>query len=165
MVAVNFTYSKQDCLRAWRRHLKERLNLPLDLAVIAIVAAFGIWQWRVDGPTVLSVAALGLACVLGLLIASALYFVPLMAYRRDAKLKRPYHLRFSEDGIEFETDNLSSQLGWQMYTNVLIDRHSYLLYYGKAQFTIVPKHVLPDDRGRSKFEHLLQMKIPAVIRR
>ena len=86
-----------------------------------------------------------------------------MAYHGDEKLKRPYQLRFSEDGIEFKTENLSSQLGWQMYTNVLIDRNSYLLYHGKRQFTIIPKHVLPDDRSRIEFEQLIQMKIPAVI--
>lgn len=164
MIALDFTYSQQDCLRAWRLHFKEKLNLPLDFAAIAVLVVLGLWQWRAEGPTVLVVAALASAGALGLLIAAAVYFVPLMAYRRDEKRKRPYHLCFSEDGIEFKTDNLSSQLGWQMYTNALVDRNSYLLYYGKEQFTIIPKHVLPGDRHR-EFDELVQAKIPAVIRR
>lgn len=84
-----------------------------------------------------------------MIIISALYVVPQLAYSRDEKLKWPYHLRFAEDGIEFRTDNLDSRLGWLLYTNVLIDHHSYLLYQGNAQFTIIPKHALPDDVGSS----------------
>lgn len=70
-----------------------------------------------------------------------------------------YHLLFAEDGIKFTTDNLDSRLGWQLYTNVLIDRHSYLLYHGNAQFTIIPKHALRDDESRREFEQLLEKNI------
>lgn len=71
VVTLDLTCSEQDCVRAWRRHFKERLNLPLDLAMIAVVAAFGLWTWWIDGATVLSVIAFGLAGALGVLIASA----------------------------------------------------------------------------------------------
>lgn len=100
-----------------------------------------------------------------MIIISALYVVPQLAYSRDEKLKWPYHLRFAEDGIEFRTDNLDSRLGWLLYTNVLIDHHSYLLYQGNAQFTIIPKHALPDDESRREFEQLLEKKIRTIVRR
>jgi YcxB-like protein len=165
MVALDFNYSQQDCLRAWRRHFKERMKLPLDLVGVAVLAVFGCWQWWLDGPSGLSIAALTLAAVFALIIMSALYLVPLMVYRRDEKLKRSYHLRFGEDAIEFSTDNLDSRLGWELYTNVLIDRHSYLLYYGNVQFTIIPAHALRDDESRREFEQLLQKKIQNIVRR
>lgn len=113
----------------------------------------------------MSIAAFALAGTLALIIISALYVVPQLAYSRDEKLKRPYHLRFAEDGIEFRTDNLDSRLGWLLYTNVLIDHHSYLLYHGNAQFTIIPKHALPDDESRREFEQLLEKKIRTIVRR
>lgn len=122
MVALDFNYSKQDCLRAWRRHFKERMNLPLDLVAIAVVSAFGAWQWSVDGPSALLLGAFALAGTLALIVTSALYFVPQMAYRRDEKLRRPYHLIFAEDGIEFTTDNLNSRLGWQPRARAVYDR-------------------------------------------
>lgn len=165
MPALDFTYSRQDCLRAWRRHFKEKMKLPLDLLAAAVLAAFGSWQWWLEGPSVLSIAAIALAATLALIVVAALYVVPAMAYRRDEKLKRPYHLRFGEDEIEFRTDSLTSRLGWQLYTNALIDDHSYLLYYGNAQFTIIPKRTIPDIESQREFEQLLEKKIHAIIRR
>ncbi len=165
MVTVDFTYSQQDCLRAWRRHFRERMNLPLDIGVGAVLAAIGLWQWWTQGLRGLSLAALGSAAALALLVLSALYFVPLIAYRRNAKLKQPYHLRFAEEGIEFRTDNIESRLGWELYSRALIDHHSYLLYHGKAEFTIIPKRVLPDEESRRRFERLIESKVQAIIRR
>jgi hypothetical protein len=165
MVALDFNYSQQDCARAWRRHFREKMKLELDLIAVGVLAAIGCWQWRADGPTWQSVGALALAVALALIILSALCFAPLIAYSRDEKLKRPYHLRLAEDGIEFRTDNLDSRLGWQVYSSVLIDRHSYLLYYGSAQFTIVPKHALGDDESRREFEQLLRTKIQTIVQR
>jgi hypothetical protein len=165
MVALNFHYSKQDCLRAWRRHFRERMNLPLDIVAVAVVAAIGVWQWSVDGPSVLSVGAVALAGTLALIIAFALYIGPQVAYQRDEKLKRPYRLLFAEDEIKFTTDNLDSKLGWQIYTSVLIDQYSYLLYHGKAQFTIIPKNAFKDDDSRREFEQLLKNKIRTIVQR
>lgn len=165
MIALDFTYSQEDCLRAWRLHLKERMNLPLDIAAISIAAAFGAWQWWAHGPTALSLTLLGLAGVMALVLTLSLHFVPRMAYRNQEKLKQPYHIGFSDAGIEFRTNNVSSQLSWEVYTKALVDRNSYLLYYGKGQFSIVPKHLFPDERSLAAFEDLIQMKIPDIVRR
>jgi YcxB-like protein len=165
VIALDFTYTQQDCLRAWRRHFREMMKLRLDFLAAAGLAALGLWQWRAEGLSAWSIVALCSAAALALIILSALYFVPLMAYRRDDKLRRPYHLRFGEDGIEFRTDNLDSRIGWELYNRVLIDGYSYLLYHGKAQFAIVPKHVLQDDATSQRFERLLESKIKTVVRR
>ena len=143
----------------------EKLNLPLDVLAVTVVAGWGLWQWWAEGLSAWPITALCLAATLALIILSALYFVPAMAYRRDEKLRRPYHLKFTDDGIVFRTDNIDSRLGWEIYNSVLVDRYSYLLYHGKAQFTIVPKHVLPDDGSGQRFERLLESKIKSVVRR
>jgi hypothetical protein len=73
MVTLDSNCSQQDCLRAWRRHFKERTRLPLDLVAVAVLAAFGARQWLVDGASALSVAALALAGTLALITVRPLY--------------------------------------------------------------------------------------------
>jgi hypothetical protein len=81
-------------------------------------------------------------------------------FRREPKLHDEYSLIFSPGGIHFRTDHIDSQLEWSLYNRVLVDAHSYVLYYGKRSFTVVPKRVFETADQRVAFEHLLSQKIP-----
>src|SRR6266542_4316266 len=135
MVVLDFNYTQQDCLRAWRRHYLEKLNIPLDLVGMVLLAGFGLLQWHANGPVLASVVPLVLSGSLALIIGMALIAIPQLVYQRSQKLKQAYHLTFSEDGIEFTTDSLESRLDWRIYDRLLIDRYSYLLYHGRDEFT------------------------------
>jgi hypothetical protein len=165
MIDLNFNYSRQDCVRAWRRHFREKLNLPLDLAVVILLAALGLFQWYANGLGVVVLVLLGLSTALALIVALALFVIPQLAYQRNDKLKQAYHLQFSEDAICFKTRSVDSRLEWGLYSRLLIDCHSYLLYYGKDVFSIVPKRVIPDADVRQSFERLLERKLKTIIRR
>jgi hypothetical protein len=110
MVVLDFTYTQQDCLRAWRRHYLEKLNIPLDLVGMALLAGFGLLKWHANGLVMASVVPLLLGGSLALIVGMALFAIPHPVYRRSQKLKQAYHLKFSEDGIEFNTDSLESRL-------------------------------------------------------
>src|SRR6266567_2841709 len=99
MVVLDFNYTQQDCLRAWRRHYLERLNIPLDMAAMALLAGFGLLQWHANGLVIASVFPLVLSGSLALIVGMALFAIPQLVYRRSQKLKQAYHLNFSEDGI------------------------------------------------------------------
>jgi hypothetical protein len=129
------------------------------------VAAFGLFQWYTSGFGPAALVPLVLSAALALIIVLALFVLPHAAYRKTEKFKQPYHLQFSEDAIEFSTQGLESRLEWQLYGRVLIDRYSYLLYYGKDSFTIVPKRVFADPDAKQTFEGLLDRKIKTVVRR
>ena len=87
MVVLDFNYTPKDCLRAWRRHYLEKLNIPLDLFAIALLAGIGLLQWRANGLVITSVVPLVLSGSLALIVGMALFAIPQLVYRRSQKLK------------------------------------------------------------------------------
>jgi len=75
--------------------------------------------------------------------------------RSEAKFRDDYSLTFSQSGIHFSTAHIDSQLPWSMYSRALIDEHSYVLYYGSRQFTVIPKRVFQNPEQQQIFEQLL----------
>jgi hypothetical protein len=90
-------------MRAWRRHFREKPNVPLDLAAIVAVAALGPYQWHAGGFGPAALCPHVLSAALASIIALALFALPHLAYRKNEKLNQAYHLQFSEDAIEFRT--------------------------------------------------------------
>jgi hypothetical protein len=52
-----------------------------------------------------------------------------------------------------------------MYSRALVDAHSYVLYYGSRQFTVIPKRVFQSADQRQAFEQLLTERISQIVRR
>jgi YcxB-like protein len=50
-----------------------------------------------------------------------------------------------------------------MYTSALVDKYSFILYYGSHQFTVVPKRVFQDLSQRQTFEQLLAQNVPKIV--
>jgi hypothetical protein len=51
------------------------------------------------------------------------------------------------------------------YSRVLIDAHSYLLYHGSRQFSVIPKRVFQSVEQQQAFEQMITEQIPSVVRR
>jgi hypothetical protein len=47
----------------------------------------------------------------------------------------------------------------------LIDAHSYILYYGTRQFTVLPKRVFQSIEQQQAFEQLLTHHVSLIVRR
>jgi hypothetical protein len=139
--------------------------LPLDLFAIIAATAFGLFQWYDSGFGLAALVSLAASAALAIIVVLALFVIPHLAYRKRDKLKQPYHLQFSEEAIEFSTRSIESRLQWHLYGRVIIDRHSYLLYHGKDEFTIVPQRVFVNPEDRQTFERLLDRKVKTVVRR
>jgi len=52
-----------------------------------------------------------------------------------------------------------------MYSRALIDEHSYVLYYGSRQFTVIPKRVFQNAEQQQIFEQLLTQHVSKIARR
>ena len=78
-------------------------------------------------------------------------------------LHEEYSLTFSPEGIHFQTTDIDSQLQWKMYSHALIDKESFLLYYGSNQFSVIPKSAFQTAAEREGFERLLANKISKVV--
>jgi hypothetical protein len=50
-----------------------------------------------------------------------------------------------------------------MYSRVLMTRHSYVLYYGSNQFTVIPKRAFQTADEQRRFEEMLARHVPAIL--
>jgi hypothetical protein len=164
-VSLSFRYAESDYVRALRAHYSSRLRVRLDIVAAIVTALLGVYFWHLPDYHWLSVVCLVASFLLVLILFAAFVVIPPLAFRSEAKFRDDYALTFSQDGIHFRTVHIDSQLQWSMYSRALIDGHSYVLYYGSRQFTVIPKRVFQDAEQQQIFEQLLTQHVSKIVRR
>jgi hypothetical protein len=164
-INLSFRYAESDYVRALRAHYASHLRLRLDIVVIIILAGIGIYLWRSPSLHLLGLVSIVVSVGFALLLITAFTVIPPLAFRREPKFRDDYSLTFSPEGIHFHTAHIDSQLQWSMYSRALIDAHSFVLYYGSHQFTVVPKRVFQSGEQQQAFEQLLTQHISQIVRR
>jgi hypothetical protein len=99
------------------------------------------------------------------MLVAAFALIPRIAFRREPKFRDDYTLTFSPQGIHFQTAHIDSDLQWSLYNRALVDAHSFILYHGSQQFTVIPKRVFQDTAQREAFENLVAHSIPNIVRK
>jgi hypothetical protein len=164
-VNLTFRYLENDYARALRAHYASRLRLRLDIVVAIVLAGSGAYLWRSPGLHWLGVGCVFVAALFVLMLVAAFTVIPRIAFRREPKFRDDYALTFSPEGIHFRTAHIDSQLQWSMYSSALVDAHSYVLYYGSRQFTVIPKRVFQSAEDQQTFEQMLTQHVPQIVRR
>jgi hypothetical protein len=164
-INLSFRYAESDYVRALRAHYASHLRLRLDIFVTAVLAVLGVYCWRSPSLHWLGLACIVIAVAFALLLGAAFIVIPPLVFRREPKFRDDYSLTFSPEGIHFRTAHIDSHLQWSMYSRALIDAHSYVLYYGSRQFTVIPKRVFQSVEQRQEFEQLLTQHISQIVRR
>jgi hypothetical protein len=163
-VSLLFRYAELDYVRALRAHYSSRLRVRFDIVAAIVVALLGVYSWRSPDYHWLSVVCLLSSVVLVLILFAAFVVIPPLAFRSEPKFRDDYSLTFSQDGIHFSTAHIDSQLQWSMYSRALIDEHSYVLYYGSRQFSVIPKRVFQNAEQQQIFERLLTQHVSKIVR-
>jgi len=140
-INVSFRDAESDSVRALRTHYGLHLRLRLDVVVTVILMAIGAWLWRLPDVHWFGVGCVIISVGFFLMLAAAFTIIPQLVFRREPKFRDYYSLTFSSEGIHFRTSHVDSQLQWSMYSRAVVDAHSYLLYYGARQLTVIPKRV------------------------
>jgi len=164
-INLSFRYAESDYVRALRAHYATHLRLPLDIAVTVILAGAGAYLLRSPSLRWLGITGIVLAVLFALLLVAAFMVIPPLAFRREPKFRDDYSLTFSPEGIHFRTAHIDSRLQWSMYSRALVDAHSYVLYYGTRQFTVIPRRVFESIEQQQAFEQLLAQRISRIVRR
>ncbi len=164
-VSLSFRYLERDYVRALRAHYASHLRLRLDIVVTVILSIIGAYLWRSPILHLLGLACLVVAVAFALMLVAAFTVIPPLAFRREPKFRDDYSLTFSSEGIHFRTAHINSQLQWSMYSRALVDAHSYLLYYGSRQFTVIPTRVFQNAEQQQAFEQLLTQHVSQIVRR
>ena len=164
-INLSFRYLESDYVRALRAHYASRLRLRLDIVVVVALAAIGIFLWQSPSSHWFGVACVGIATLFSLILLAAFMVIPPLAFRREPKFRDEYSLAFSSEGIHFRTAHIDSRLQWSMYSSALVDAHSYVLYYGTRQFSVIPKRVFESSEQQQAFEQLLTQHVSEIVRR
>jgi hypothetical protein len=164
-INLSFRYSETDYVRAVRAHYSSRLRVRFDIIAAIVVAVLGAYSWNSPDYHWLSVLCVAASAALILILFAAFVVIPRVIFRREAKFRDDYSLAFSQEGIHFRTAQIDSQLQWSLYWRALIDAHSYVLYYGLRQFTVIPKRVFQSAEQQQVFERLLTEHVPKIVRR
>jgi hypothetical protein len=164
-VSLLFRYAESDYVRALRAHYSSRLRVRLDIVAAVVVAMLGVYSWRSPDYHWLSVVCLVASFALVFILFGAFFGIPPFAFRSEPKFRDDYSLTFSPERIHFRTAHIDSKLQWSMYSRALIDEHSYVLYYGSRQFTVIPKRVFQNAEQQQLFEELLTQHVSKIVRR
>ena len=164
-IDLTFKYEESDYVRALRAHYVSRLRLRLDIVLIFVLLGAGAYLWNSTSLQWLGPVFITVAVAFALMLLAAFTVIPPLAFRREPKFRDEYSLTFSPEGIRFRTAHIDSQLQWSMYTRALIDAHSYVLYYGSQQFSVMPKRVFQSVEQQQAFEQLLTQHVSQIERR
>ncbi len=154
-VEANFTITRDEYVRAMRRYYKNKLQWKRDL--VGGIVALGAGIYCLQTSTLLPALAwlLVLAgCFMLTLLMYAIFLLPHMIYRSQPKLKSEYRLRFRDEGIGFQTDDIDAQLKWTIYHSWMRNAEFYLLYQGKRDVSVIPRRAIKDDADKNLGELL-----------
>ena len=167
-VHLSFRYTEKEYLDAIRFYFWHSKELFARLIVSCVLFSIGlllIYAW-------LEFLIPVWATVILMFIAGVGFFhgyvidLPRGYFRGDPKFREEYNLTFSDDGIEFKTQNINSSIGWSLYTRVIENDSFYILVYGKNihSLSIIPKRVFRDSQQERTFREMLCRNIDSRLK-
>lgn len=156
MIQLTFTYTKEEWVEARRAYLLlTKAVTRFQMACMALIAGFLAFSISRYG---LTTSLAGLTVLFLIVIGMHLfaYFIqPSWIFGSTKKYHGEYRLWFSEQEIRFETQGISSTLGWSNYDGYLENSSFFYLLQGKHYYLLIPKRVFPTPEGPVEFKALL----------
>lgn len=157
-VRLQINYSEKDLLHGYRLHFKRTLRLSLTILISVLSIGLGVFYLSLDRQLQVGYLLLIIPIVLIGILLFVFTVFPRILYKRDNKYEDLYTITFGENGIDFEKKGTATHIDWLAYTKVYQDRNAYILYYGKNDFTIIPRRVFQDNGEEAAFRRLLAVK-------
>jgi hypothetical protein len=168
VVQISFKYSEEEYLAAIRFyfwHSKTLLGraivayvlLSAGLVVLVAWMGFPVPFWFY--PALVAIA--GVALFQGFVVDR-----PRTYFQCDPKFRDDYYLTFSDAGIEFHTQNMSSMTAWNFYSGVVENDSFYILIYGKNihSLSIVPKRAFQNSDQDTTFRQILRRNVDPTLK-
>jgi len=156
LIEVAFRNTEKEYGEALRFYYGRLLKTKIDVMIAVGSICFAVIELLIWGysSTVLFTFAIGIV-FLGML-GFLNFVIPIIHFRQQPKFRDLYMLGFSDEGIRFKTDSIDSMLKWTQYHEVWEGPKFFLLIYGKATFTIIPKRVFETNEQQELFKSLLR---------
>jgi hypothetical protein len=168
VVQISFKYSEEEYLAAIRFyfwHSKTLLARAIVAYVLLSAGLVGLVAWMGFPvpfwfyPTLVVVAAVAL--FQGFVVDR-----PRTYFQGDPKFRDDYYLTFTDAGIEFHTQNMSSMTAWNFYSGVVENDSFYILIYGKNihSLSIVPKRAFQNSNQDTTFRQILRRNVDPTLK-
>lgn len=167
-VQLSFRYSEEEYLAAIRFyfwHSKTLLGRAIvtyvlfsaSLVLLPVAMGFSLPLWA-------NLALVGIAGVA--LFHGYVVDRPRTYFQGDPKFRDDYHLTFTDAGIEFHTQNMSSMTAWNFYSGVVESDSFYILIYGNNihSLSIVPKRAFQSSNQDTTFRQILRRNVDPTLK-
>lgn len=159
VVELRFRYSEEEYVSAYRKYFLAKRRATFFIVMAAGLVVVGIYFLVSRGDVALTVSFIATGAFLfGLLVTSSI-LLPRQRFREDPRFKGEYHLRFSDEGIEFHTADIDAKVSWRVYKEACEMKRFYLLSDGAATLTVIPKRVFTSTDQELSFRRLLDAKV------
>jgi TM2 domain-containing membrane protein YozV len=78
-------------------------------------------------------------------------------FKNNNKLKFIQKIKFTENGLEYETQGIKSNIEWNFYKKYYEGENIFLLIYGNRQYSVIPKQGFNDKLNN--FRKLLESEL------
>lgn len=107
------------------------------------------------GATAGSIVSVGAGLVVLLVAASAVYIMPGVRYRQNARLRLDQEHTFTGTGVSVRAGKERGHLPWNFYTRATETRNVYVLMRTAKSGNFVPKKAFRSDDEEASFRALL----------
>lgn len=168
VVQLSYRYTEEEYLAAIRFYFWHSTPLQtgaiviyvlLSAALVVLVSLIGfslpVWAY---------LALIGIAGVA--LFHGYVIDRPRTYFRGNPKFRDEYHLTFTDAGIEFHTQNMSSMIAWNFYSGVVENDSFYILMYGRDihALTIIPRRAFQSGNQETIFRQLLRRNLNPTLK-
>ncbi|HEX6045944.1 MAG TPA: YcxB family protein [Pyrinomonadaceae bacterium] len=167
-VQLRFRHTEKEYLAAMRFYFLHSKALMAGLIIIYLLFSAGLILLQVLLGVVLPVwANIALIFLVGLgWFHGVTIDVPRKYFRGDPKFRDEYTLTFTDAGIAFKTQHMSSTLAWSFYTALIENDSFYILIYGKHvhSLSVLPKRAFQDSQQERTFREMLRRNLDSNLK-
>ena len=157
-LSLSFSYQPGEYARALRRVQISKLRAVRDAVIAASVLDLAAFLWLFNGYSWVVGVMLVSILFFGLLLGFGVFVVPALVSRSQPKLREPYNLRFSDEGVHFRTTGIDSNLSWSLYSSWRQDSDFVYLFHGPRDVTILPRRAFSNADDEALFVRLISRR-------
>ena len=157
-LSLSFSYQPGEYARALRRVQISKLRAVRDAVIATSVLGLAAFLWLVNGYSWVVGVMLVSILFFGLLLGFGVFVIPALVSRSQPKLREPYNLRFSDEGVHFRTTGIDSNLSWSLYSSWRQDSDFVYLFHGPRDVTILPRRAFSNADDEALFLRLINRR-------
>jgi hypothetical protein len=166
MTTIEIEYLPQlnEYLEAHSLYDSKTVQRKMDKVIAFSLIVSGIFLFSIslaDGFVLVNTILAAVFFAIGILeLLGYLDFVKMIMrirFKNNKKVKHIQKIKFTDQGLEYETEGVKSEIKWNFYTKYHEGENVFILVYGARQYSVIPKHAF--NRQLEDFKKLLKKKI------